>query len=81
MKTKETRETAATATGHSRSRSRVTINVSIDVANNAELRTNAQYVLESTRAARPTNTVRNYKPKQAEFHVRILPPHPPYPQS
>jgi hypothetical protein len=65
---------AVTTTGHARhsSNSRVTINVAIDVANNAELRANAQYVLETTRAARPINTSRNYSPKQVEFQVRLL---------
>jgi hypothetical protein len=65
---------ATAAPGHGRGRSsgsRVTINVSIDVANNAELRANAQYVLESTRAVRPKNTARNYQPKQVEFQVRV----------
>ena len=41
----------------------------INVANNAELRANAQSILALTRAARPQNTSKNYKPKQKEFQV------------
>jgi hypothetical protein len=48
---------------------RVKLNVSVDVANNAELRANAQQVLASTRAARPRNTNLAYDPKQREFKV------------
>jgi hypothetical protein len=43
--------------------------VEIDVANNAELRANAQHVLTLTRAARPKNTSLAYIPKQREFQV------------
>ncbi|KAF2111605.1 hypothetical protein BDV96DRAFT_186112 [Lophiotrema nucula] len=41
----------------------------IQVANNAELRANAQRILASTRAARPRNTSLAYEPKQDEFRV------------
>jgi len=43
--------------------------VEINVANNAELRANAQSILTLTRAERPKNTSLNYKPKQKEFKV------------
>ena len=39
------------------------------VANNAELRANAQSVLALTRAERPKNTSLAYEPKQKEFKV------------
>jgi hypothetical protein len=44
--------------------------VEINIANNAELRANAQNVLALTRAARPKNTALAYEPKQKEFKVR-----------
>jgi hypothetical protein len=47
----------------------LTTRVEIDVANNAELRANAQHVLTPTRAARPKNTSLAYIPKQREFKV------------
>ena len=43
--------------------------VEINVANNAELRANAQSILALTCAKRPKNTSLNYKPKQKEFKV------------
>jgi hypothetical protein len=43
--------------------------VEINVANNAELRANAQNILAFTRAERPKNTSLNYEPKQKEFKV------------
>ena len=49
--------------------SRLKINVNIDILNNAELRVNTQQILTVMRAARPKNTVRNYKPKQKEFQA------------
>lgn len=49
---------------------RIRINIGVDVANDAELRANAQRVLASTRAARPKNTTLAYVPKQREFQVR-----------
>ena len=45
------------------------VKMDINIANNAELRANAQYVLASTRAARPKNTTLAYRPKQREFKV------------
>jgi hypothetical protein len=44
--------------------------VDINIANNAELRANAQNILAVTRAARPKNTSLSYGPKQKEFKVR-----------
>ncbi len=41
----------------------------INIANNAELRANAQSVVAFTRAKRAVNTSKNYKPKQKEFQV------------
>ena len=43
--------------------------VEINVANNAELRANAQSILTLTRAERPKNTSLNYELKQKEFKV------------
>ena len=43
--------------------------VKINVANNAELRANAQSILALTRAEGPKNTSQNYDPKQEEFKV------------
>jgi len=43
--------------------------VEINVANNAELRANAQSILALTRAERPKNTSQAYEPKQKEFKV------------
>lgn len=43
--------------------------VEINVANNAELRVNAQSNLTLTRAERPKNTSLAYEPKQKEFKV------------
>ena len=43
--------------------------VEINIANNAELRANAQSVVALTRAERAVNTSKNYKPKQKEFQV------------
>jgi len=43
--------------------------VEINVANNAELRANAQSILILTRAKRPKNISLNYKPKQKKFKV------------
>jgi hypothetical protein len=42
----------------------------INIANNAELRANAQYMLTMIRESRPKNTVLAYQPKQQEFKVR-----------
>lgn len=50
--------------------SRLKLNVSVDIANRAELRANAQQILATTRAARPKNTNLAYNPKQKEFKVR-----------
>ena len=47
----------------------LTNRVEINIANNAELRANAQHVLTLTRAARPKNTSSTYDPKQKEFKV------------
>ena len=56
--------------GSGRGSVRIKINVAaIDAANNAELRANAQNILETTRATRPKNTVLAYGPKQKEFQV------------
>jgi len=41
----------------------------INASNNAELRANAQDVLETIRQSRPKNTKRAYEPKQREFQV------------
>jgi hypothetical protein len=49
---------------------RIKLNVSVDIANRAELGANAQQSLASTRAARPKNTHLSYNPKQSEFKVR-----------
>ena len=46
-----------------------TTSLEIDIANNAELRANAQHVLAFTRDARPRNTTVAYEPKQREFQV------------
>ena len=46
--------------------------IDINVANNAELRANAQDVLAFTRAARPKSTTLAYEPKQTEFKVSWL---------
>ncbi|KAL2801748.1 hypothetical protein BJX63DRAFT_416668 [Aspergillus granulosus] len=54
--------------GHRRGGGRVEINI----ANNAELRANAQHILTMIRASRPKNTVLAYEPKQQEFKVRYL---------
>ncbi len=51
---------------------RLKLNIRVDIVNNAELRANAQHVLTSTRAARPKNTTRNYRPKQEEFRAFCL---------
>ena len=45
------------------------VKMDINIANTAELRANAQYVLASTRAARPKNTTLVYGPKQRELKV------------
>jgi hypothetical protein len=50
----------------------LTDRVEINIANNAELRANAQHVLALTRAARPKNTSLTYKLKQREFKVRRI---------
>lgn len=42
----------------------------INIANNAELRANAQNILTMVRASRPKNTALAYEPKQNEFKVR-----------
>jgi hypothetical protein len=42
-----------------------------DVANNAQLRANAQQVLSTIRQQRPDNTHRAYEPKQREFKVLL----------
>jgi hypothetical protein len=42
----------------------------INIANNAELRANAQNILTMIRASRPKNTALAYQPKQHEFKVR-----------
>ena len=47
----------------------LTNRVEINIANNAELRANAQHVFALMRAARPKNTSSAYDPKQ-EFQVR-----------
>ena len=46
--------------------------VDINIANNAELRANAQYVLVLTRAARPKNMSLAHDLKQREFKVRRI---------
>jgi len=43
--------------------------VKINVANNAELRANAQSIFILTRSERPKNIFLNYKPKQKEYKV------------
>jgi hypothetical protein len=43
----------------------------INIANNAELRANAQYILTMIRASRPKNTALAYRPKQKEFKVCV----------
>jgi hypothetical protein len=43
--------------------------VEINVANNAELRANAQSILALTRVERPKNTSLAYESKQEEFKV------------
>jgi hypothetical protein len=48
---------------------RIRLNIAIDIANDAELRANAQDVYASTRAARPKNTNKAYNSKQKEFQV------------
>ena len=48
----------------------LTDRVELNIANNAELRANAQHVLALMRAARPKNTSSAYDPKQKEFKVR-----------
>jgi len=50
----------------------LTNRVEINIANNAELRANAQHVLALTRAARPKNTSLTYDLKQKEF--KVIPP-------
>jgi hypothetical protein len=45
----------------------------IDIANNTELRANAQNILTSIRAARPKNTQLAYNSKQKEFQVGYHP--------
>ena len=60
------------ATRKGYTRLKINVGVGIDVANNAELRANAQHVHATTRAARPKNTTRSYNPKQQEFQVRIV---------
>ena len=50
----------------------LTNRVKINIANNAELRANVQYVLTLTRAARPKNMFLMYDPKQKEF--KVIPP-------
>lgn len=42
----------------------------INAANNAELRRNAQNIIETIQTFRPKNTTRTYDPKQREFQVR-----------
>lgn len=42
----------------------------INIANNAELRANAQNIRTMIRASRPKNTALAYQPKQNEFKVR-----------
>ena len=39
----------------------------VNIANNAELRANAQHILTMIRASRPKNTALVYQPKQEEF--------------
>ena len=41
----------------------------ITITNNAELRANAQQILETIREQRPENTHQVYDPKQKEFKV------------
>jgi len=43
----------------------------IDVVNRAELRANAQQVLQEIHASRPKNTTVAYRSKQEEFKVRF----------
>ena len=54
----------------------LTDRVEINIANNAELRANAQHVLAITRGDRPKNTSLTYEPNQKEFKVRrtLIPP-------
>jgi hypothetical protein len=51
---------------------RIKLNIAIDIANNAELRANAQEILALTRATRPKNTTLSYTAKQKEFQVRTV---------
>jgi len=46
--------------------------IEINIANNAELRANAQYVLALIYTTRPKNMSLIYKPKQREFKVRRI---------
>jgi len=50
----------------------LTNRVEINIAKNAELLANAQYVLALARAARPKNISLIYKLKQREFKVRRI---------
>ena len=50
----------------------LTNRVEINIANNAELRTNIQYVLALIYIVRPKNIFLAYKPKQKEFKVRKI---------
>ena len=48
----------------------LTSHVEINIANNAKLRANAQYILTLTRNTRPKNMSLAYNLKQKEFKVR-----------
>ena len=50
----------------------LTNRVEINIANNAELRANAQHILALMRATRPKNTSLAYNLKQKEFKVRRI---------
>ena len=50
----------------------LTNRVEINIANNAELRANVQYVLVLIYTARPKNMSLTYNPKQKEF--KVIPP-------
>ena len=50
----------------------LTSRVEINIANNTELRANAQHVLTLTRNARPKNMSLAYNLKQKEFKVRRI---------
>lgn len=54
-----------------RDQRRVRAEVERDLANNAELRANAQQIVATIREQRPSNTHQVYDPKQREFKVLL----------